>query len=132
MFLFKDFPQRQIDYVVFPMSLFWEGQESGKTVRSGDDRTFLLSLGAQDREGWMTRIVLGDLLRNMVVVEGAFDSEDSDSSEQREKFLGKPFIEYTKHLKRKRRERRRRLFRSFVNSTDSQSIDKNEHISRTR
>ena len=82
---------RHLDYVVFPMSFFFEdeleaadgaphAQTGARALRSNQTHarsrgqkhtTVILSFGAQDREGWLARVPLHALLDSMVNVPAA-------------------------------------------------------------
>ena len=64
-------PNRQIDYVSFPMSFYLEEEEEGLRAAgnvNSERRVAILSFGAQDREGWLARVSLKALFESMVPV----------------------------------------------------------------
>ena len=73
--------QRRIDYVSFVMNFFIDKANTVNTDNSDEDKgdgdsdesdngdVCVISFGAQDREGWLARIWLKDLLETMVPVE---------------------------------------------------------------
>jgi len=120
-----DFPQRNIDYVSFPMSLYWEppagtGVDTDDTAaaaaaaasgggggsgNSGNNRSLVVSFGTQDREGWFARVALGDLLHNMHVLAPTSHSAGAGAEPVSQTFA--EFLEMGQKPQQQEQQRRR-------------------------